>query len=64
MFLHICPSNTFEVHFVLLHLDGGVLHIGQADIEDDVLRSLSPGAAGRGQLFIRHVCDVSPLTEL
>ena len=48
MLLHLGAAHPLEVELVLLHLDDGVLDVGEADRQDDVLRSLSPHAAGRG----------------
>ena len=46
--LVLSSADTFEVELGLLHLDDGVLHVGQADGEDDVFWSLGPDTAGRG----------------
>ena len=48
MLLHLGAAHPLEVELVLLHLDDGVLDVGEADRQDDVLRSLSPHTAGRG----------------
>ena len=47
MLLHLSAAHPLEVELVLLHLDDGVLDVGEADRQDDVLRSLSPHTAGR-----------------
>ena len=46
MKLVLGSSDSFEVELGLLHLDDGVLHVGQADGEDDVFWSLGPDTAG------------------
>ena len=48
MKLVLGSSDSFEVELGLLHLDDGVLHVSQADWQDDVFRSLGPDTAGRG----------------
>ena len=48
MKLVLGSSDSFEVELGLLHLDDGVLHVGEADGEDDVFWSLGPDTAGRG----------------
>ena len=45
--LVLSPTDTFEVELGLLHLDDGLLHVSQADGEDDVFWSLGPDTAGR-----------------
>ena len=50
-------SDSFEVELGLLHLDDGVLHVGEADGEDDVFWSLGPDTArGRHseEIFVRE----------
>ena len=43
MFLHLCTPDPLEVELPRLHLDYGVLHVREADGEDNVFRSLGPG---------------------
>lgn len=43
MFLHLCTPDPLEVELPRLHLDHGVLHVREADGEDNVFRSLGPG---------------------
>ena len=45
MRLVLSPTDTFEVELGLLHLDDGLLHVSQADGEDDVFWSLGPDTA-------------------
>ena len=47
MKLILGSSDSFEVELGLLHLDDGVLHVGEADGEDDVFWSLGPDTARR-----------------
>ena len=48
MLLHLGAAHPLEVELVLLHLDDGVLDVGEADRQDNVLWSLSPHTSGRG----------------